>query len=301
MENLDHLAINFNADQLFWINIVLCVVMYAVALEIRITDFKDIIEKPRMILVGLSSQFLLLPIITLAIVTFLPIHPSIALGLFLVAACPGGNASNFFSMMAKGNIALSVSLTSIATVVSGFMIPFGFMFWSACSEKTAPLLTQINVDYLGMMKTSFWLLVVPLVSGMLTRHFKSKWADKLSAPLKYASIFLYVVLVGGAFFSNLDLFIGIFHTIFWLALFHNGIILLAGYLWAWLFGLGHKERKTISLETGIQNTGIGLILAFNFFADLGGLQIIVAWWGIWHLVSGGILSYFYAQYRPEDG
>lgn len=295
MKNLDEIIINFNEGQLFWINIVLCIVMYAVALEIRITDFKDIIKKPKMILVGLSSQFLLLPIITLSIVSFLPIHPSIALGLFLVAACPGGNASNFFSMMSKGNIALSVSLTSIATVASGFMIPFGFMFWSGFSEKTAPLLTQINVDYLGMIKASFWLLVVPLVSGMLTRHFKPKWADKLSMPLKYTSIFLYVVLVTGAFLGNLNLFIDIFHTIFWLALFHNGIILLAAYFWAWLFGLEHRERKTISLETGIQNTGIGLILAFNFFANLGGLQIIVAWWGIWHLVSGGILSYFYAR------
>ena len=86
-----------------------------------------------------------------------------------------------------------------------------------------------------------------------------------------------------------------FHIVFWLTLIHNGLILLAAYFWAKLFGLGHKECKTISIETGIQNSGIGLIIAFNFFPNLGGLQIIVAWWGIWHLVSGGILSYIYAK------
>lgn len=300
MQELDHIIINFNEDNLFWINGVLAIVMYAVALEIKLDDFKKVFLQPRMIFAGVSSQFLLLPIITFTFVSIIPMHTSIALGLFLVSACPGGNTSNFFSMMAKGNIALSVSLTSIATIVSGFMIPIGFMFWAGLSSKTAPLLTEIEVDYWGMMVTTFWLLVLPLALGILTRYLKSNWADRLSVPLKYLSIVIFFALVIGAFIANFRLFSQLFHTIFWLALFHNGSILLLGYLWAYLFRLKHKERKTISIETGIQNAGIGLVLAFNFFSELGGMQIIIAWWGIWHLVSGGILSYFFSRNTNDE-
>jgi BASS family bile acid:Na+ symporter len=295
MEDLDSIVINFDEDKLFWLNIILSVVMYAVALEINWIDFKNIFRQPKQILVGVSSQFLLLPIITLAFVSIVPMHPSIALGLFLISACPGGNVSNFYSMMAKGNIELSIALTSIATISAGFMIPLGLMFWAGCSEKAAPLLSEVQVNYSGMMKTTFWLLLVPMALGICTRYFKPQIADKISSPLKYLSIFIFAALVIIAFLSNLSLFLQLFHTVFWLTIVHNGLILLAAYFWAKLFGLEHRECKTISLETGIQNTGIGLVIAFNFFSHLGGLQIIVAWWGVWHFVSGGILSYIYAK------
>ena len=104
MENLDDIIINFDSSKLFWVNAVLSLVMYAVALEIRLADFKAVFRQPRMVLAGFSSQFLMLPLITLLVVAVLPMHPSVALGLFLIAACPGGNVSNFFSLMAKGNI-----------------------------------------------------------------------------------------------------------------------------------------------------------------------------------------------------
>lgn len=295
MEDLDSIVINFDADKLFWINIILSIVMYAVALEIKWSDFKDVLRSPKPILVGVSSQFLLLPLITLVFVSIIPMHPSIALGLFLISACPGGNVSNFYSMLSKGNIALSIALTSIATISAGFMIPFGFMFWAGCSEAAAPLLSKVQVDYGGMMKTTFWLLLVPMLLGACTRYFKPKIADKISVPLKYLSIFIFAALVFLAFLGNFSLFIQLFHIVFWLTIFHNGFILLAAYFWARAWGLAHRESKTVSLETGIQNTGIGLVIAFNFFSHLGGLQIIVAWWGIWHLVSGGILSYIYAR------
>jgi BASS family bile acid:Na+ symporter len=295
MQNLDDISIHFDADKLFWINAVLSLVMYAVALEIRWEDFKEVVRHPRMVLSGVSAQFLMLPLFTLLFVAVVPMPASIALGLFLVAACPGGNVSNFFCMMAKGNVALSVSLTAVATIVAGVMIPTGFLFWSGFSDKAAPLVSEIEVDYWGMMSTTFWLLVVPLILGMATRHFRPLWADRLSVPLKCLSILIFVLLVTAAFLSNFRLFIQLFHTIFWLALIHNALLLAGGYAWGYLFGLPHKERKTISLETGIQNTGIGLILAFNFFTSLGGLQIIVAWWGIWHLVSGGLLAYAYTR------
>jgi BASS family bile acid:Na+ symporter len=295
MKDLDSIVINFDEDKLFWLNIILSVVMYAVALEINWADFKDVFHKPKQILVGVSSQFLLLPIITLVFVSIVPMHPSIALGLFLISACPGGNVSNFYSMISKGNIALSVALTSIATISAGFMIPLGFMFWAGCSAKAAPLLSEVQINYGGMMKTTFWLLLVPMILGMCTRYFKPKIAQKISSPLKYLSIIIFAALVLIAFLSNLNLFLQLFNLVFWLTLTHNGLILFAAYFWARLFGLEHRESKTISLETGIQNTGIALVIAFNFFSHLGGLQIIVAWWGIWHLVSGGILSYIYAR------
>ncbi len=293
MENLDQISINFNADNLFWINTILSIVMFSVALEIKWSDFKVVFQKPKMILAGVLSQYLLLPLITIILIYLIPLHPSIALGLIMVSVCPGGNVSNFFTLLAKGNTALSICLTSIATVVSGFMIPFGFYFGGHLSNKTAPLMNEVSVDYFGILKLAFFLLVVPLISGMLMSKYLPGFSKRISGFLQKFSIGIFALLILGAFFTNIDTFLQLFHIIFWTVLIHNGLALLGGYNLARIFGLGQKERRTIAIETGIQNSGIGLVIIFNFFPHLGGMAIIVAWWGIWHLISGLSMGFIF--------
>ncbi len=295
MEAIDQIVLNFNKDNLSWINAVLAIVMFSVALEIRLSDFKEVFRTPKMIFTGLIAQFLLLPLLTVLLIQILPLYPSFALGMVLVAVCPGGNVSNFYTLLAKGNAALSVCLTSISTILAGFVIPLAFHFWSGLSPITASLLDEVVVDYWELFSLAFWLLGLPLISGMTLAHFLPNVSQKLSKPLKRISILIFLVLIIGAFLANWTTFIEMFHTIFWLVLVHNGLALFLGYGFAKGMGLEERERRTITLETGVQNAGLALVLVFNFFPDLGGMMLLIAWWGIWHMLVGLLLGTYFGR------
>ena len=198
-------------------------------------------------------------------------------------------------MLAKGNAALSVCLTSISTILAGFVIPLAFHFWSGLSPVTASLLDEVVVDYWELFSLAFWLLGLPLISGMALAHFVPRVSQKLSKPLKRISILIFLVLIIGAFLANWTTFIEMFHTIFWLVMIHNGLALFLGYGFASIMGLEERERRTITLETGVQNAGLALVLVFNFFPNLGGMMIVVAWWGIWHMVVGLLLGFYFGR------
>ena len=130
---------------------------------------------------------------------------------------------------------------------------------------------------------------------MAIAHFRPKISQVLSKPLKRFSILVFVVLIVGAFFANWNTFVTMFHQIFWLVLLHNGLALLGGYSFAAIMGLERRERRTISLETGVQNAGLALVLVFNFFPNLGGMMLIIAWWGIWHMLIGLLLGTYFSR------
>jgi len=214
-------------------NISLGFVMFGVALELSINDFKRIFEQPRPALIGVVSQFLVLPMLTFLLVLIMKPQPSLALGMFLVAACPGGNISNFFSLFAKGNPALSVTLTAIATTAAIVMTPFNFYFWAELYEPTSALLTsasgEISVSPFDMFWTILTLLGLPLLLGMLVA---SKWpalAKRLSKPMNFFSILLFGGFVVAAFYNNFDFFLQYVHLVLLLVFLHNFIAMSTGY------------------------------------------------------------------------
>ena len=290
---IDQIQLNFSADSLFLLNISLGFIMFGVALELRWEDFKALLRQPKSILVGATSQFLLLPALSFLLVYMLKPHPSMALGMILVAACPGGNVSNFMSLYARGNAALSVSLTALATVLAIFMTPLNFAFWASLYEPTAVLLKEVSLDVWDMVKTVGMLLGIPLVLGMSVTHYLPKISQQIQKPIRILSILIFAAIVALAFFKNFDLFLQHIHLVFLLVLVHNALALSSGYAWAGLWRLGFAERKSLSIETGIQNSGLGLILIFSFFEGLGGMAIVAAWWGIWHIIAGlGLATYW---------
>ena len=129
LEILDHVRLNFSPTGLMILNIVIAFVMFGVALDIKWQNFKDVVLKPKSAITGIFSQFVLLPVVTFLFIILLNPTPTVALGMILIAACPGGNISNFMSAMAKGNVALSVSLTAVATLGATFMTPLNFALW----------------------------------------------------------------------------------------------------------------------------------------------------------------------------
>ncbi|WP_242091580.1 bile acid:sodium symporter family protein [Aestuariivivens sediminicola] len=295
MVELDQVRINFDQTGLWVLNIALAVVMFGVALGITTNDFKQLLKAPKLLLVGIGSQFVLLPLVTYFLIVLINPKPSIALGMFMVAACPGGNISNFMTHLAKGNSALSVSLTAFATFLAIFMTPFNFQFYGSLYPPTAALLRMVELNIFELFKLVVVILGIPLIVGMVLRSKNEHLALRLSRLLKPISIIVFCIIVVIAFAQNLDVFYDHIHRVFALSVTHNLIAFLLGFFVAHLFRLSLNNIKTITIETGIQNSGLGLLLIFTFFEGLGGMAIITAFWGIWHIISGLIIASLWAR------
>lgn len=294
---LDTLLINFDAEALWVLNVALAFVMFGIALEITTDDFKRLLKDPKPVLIGVFSQFLMLPAVTFLLVFAIEPLPSIALGMFMVAACPGGNMSNFITHLSGGNTALSVSLTAIATLLAIVMTPFNLQLWGSFYEPTAAILTEIAISPFEMTKLVALLLGIPLALGMGVNHYQPVLAKKMSKALKVASLLFFVLLLFLALYNNRDVFMEYVTYVFWIVVIHNLVAFTTGFSLAKAFGLSQRNRRSITIETGIQNSGLGLLLIFTFFDGLGGMALLAAFWGIWHLVSGLVLATFWG-YRP---
>ncbi len=294
---LDQIKINFESGDLWALNITLAIIMFGVALDIRLSDFIRLLKQPKILFVGVLSQFFLMPALTFLIVYLVQPMPSIALGLIMVGACPGGNISNFLSKLAKGNSALSVSLTAFATLAAVIMTPFNFHFWGNLYPPTRAILREVSLDPYSLYRLIALILGIPLVIGMLVRHYRSHLADRISKILKPISILVFMAFIVIAFSGNLDIFVKHIHYVLFLVIAHNLIAYALGYFTAAGFGLAQIDRRTIAIETGIQNSGLGLLLIFEFFHGLGGMMLLAAFWGVWDILSGLILAYFWGR-RP---
>jgi bile acid:Na+ symporter, BASS family len=292
---VDSMQIHFDTSSLMLLKIILGLIMLGVSLDIRIEDLKNILKHPKSMIAGLLGQFLFLPAFTFVLISLVDPLPSIALGMMLVAACPGGNISNLITMLARGNTALSVSLTFLATILALVMTPFNITFWGNLYAPTRALVQQVALDPKEVAHTVIFLLGIPLMIGMILRAQVPKFAVKLQQYLKYLSVVFLAVLVIGAFLANLENFLKYFSIVVGIVLLHNLLALSSGFLVGTLLKLPYKDRRSTTIEVGIQNSGLGLALAFEFFQGLGGVTLICAFWGIWHAVSGVIVASLFAR------
>ena len=292
---IDNIKINFDTEGLWILNIALAVIMFGVALSIKIADFKRLLQNPKVLLVGIFSQFIILPALTFAAIVIIKPHPSFALGMMMIAACPGGNVSNFFSKMAKGNAALSVSLTAFATVICLLMTPLNLQFYSGLYEPTNEIIKTVQLDPIELFKLVLLILGIPIVLGMLLNHYFEKISKKIEVLLKPFSMIVFLALITIAFYENIEIFLEYIHLVAALVIFHNIGAYIIGFYSAKSFGLKKREQKTISMETGIQNGGLGLLLIFQFFDGLGGMALLAAFWGIWDVFSGMLLGIYWGR------
>ena len=296
MNTIDSIQVTLNAGGMNTINIILAFVMYGVALGIKPHIFVEVFKKPKSVLLGLLCQLVLLPALTCLLAILLTgwISPMMGLGMILVAACPGGNISNFMSSLAKANIELSVSLTAISTALAVILTPFNFWCWGSIYLHSAAVAAEIPtlvIPLWDVFKTIFILLGVPLALGILTSQYLPKVASALKKPLQWLSIVIFVGMVVLSFGSNLDAFVKCIKYIFLVVLIHNLLALSIGFGVGTLAKVPFRDRRTLTIETGIQNSGLGLalMLGTSLFANFpphGGMLVITAWWGIWHIVSG---------------
>ncbi len=292
--DVDSMVLHFDESQLRLLNYCLGFMMFGVALDLTLNDFKRLLQNPRPALIGMVSQLFLLPIFTIILVLIWDLPNSMKMGLLLVAACPGGNISNYLVHRSGGNTALSITLTSIATLFSVVLTPTLFYFYSQfVIEMDQDVI--LTIDIWNMVSILFQLIVIPLVIGMSIHHFFPILTARIRKVIKPLSILLLIIIIIVALWQNISNAQQYLSMVFLLVLIHNGGAYLIGYFFAKALRQPEENARAIAIETGIQNAGLGLILIFNFFNGLGGMALVAGWWGVWDLVSGFLLSEYWSK------
>ncbi len=316
LQEIDNVDLNLGSGGSHLINITIAFIMFGVALELHVDDFRKLLRQPKPALIGVISQFVLLPVLTflLALAMGDYITPTVGLGMILVASCPGGNVSNFISGMARGNLALSVSLTAISTSAGVLFTPLNFAFWGNLyirfynNPGATNLVRDLNVDLWTVFQTIVLILGLPLIIGIMVNHRYPNFTLKVVVGIKRFSILVFLGMVAVLFGMNFEYFLKYIYYIFLIVIVHNGLALSSAYYFAKISGLDLRNRKTISIETGIQNSGLAIALLINpnIFPEslaIGGMLFIAAWWGIWHIIAGLTVAGFWSGFslRPNSG
>jgi BASS family bile acid:Na+ symporter len=283
-----------NAQQII-LSMVLATMVFSVALELRIEDFKRVAQTPKAVICGLIPQFLLLPVATWLVTLWLDLPPNMEAAMILVAACPGGSLSNVVTHMGRGNTALSVSISAVASIIALFATPFNFSWMIATNPETASWLKELFIDSSGIYISLFLLLGVPLSLGLLASHRLPQLTERIRKPLGHFSLIaLMLFIVAGLIKERQLLTLGLLPTLL-LVVLHNASGLFFGWATSKVMGMGEKDRRAVMIEGGMQNSGLALgIIAVQFNSDLG-MVTLASLWGIWHIVSGMSLAYVWRR------
>lgn len=295
MHPVDQIHINFDPNQMTVLNIAMAFLMFSVALDVRLGDFRKVVEFPRSVFVGMLAQYLAFPLLTLGIIYIFRPPVSVALGMVLVSGCPSGNITNFLVHFARANVALSVTLNAIIILAATFFTPASFFFWSKFVPDSEALRRSFDIEFLQMAKIILLLIVAPLTVGMLLNHRFENFTEKIRAWVQRASLVIFFAILILAFLNNWANAKSYLGFVFLIVLIHNAFGLGTGYFMGKIFRLPEADCRTLTFEAGVHNTALGLILIFQFFGGLGGMALVAAWWGIWDLVTGISLARFWQQ------
>lgn len=272
-----------------YITILLGVVMFGMGLTLRAVDFKIILTNPLPVFIGVAAQFVVMPLVAFGLAYLLKLPPELAAGLVLLGSVPGGTASNVMVYLAKGNLALSVAMTSLSTLLAPLVTPLLLLLLAG---------QWLPVDALSMFKSIVQVIIIPIVLGLLIQRFFPGAVAKSVSVVPIISVVAILIIVaavtsanaGNVASSGLIVFVAVF--------LHNGVGLLLGYLIALGLGLNENDRRAISLEVGMQNSGLGVALATAHFGPLAALPSV--WGAIWHNISGPILATIWSKKPTED-
>ena len=296
----DALPIRFDPAGLAVVNALIAVMMFGAALELRLDDFRRVARRPAGLLAGFTAQALLTPAATCLLTIVLDVDPALALGMMLVAACPSGALSNVLTWRARGTVALSVALTTLSSLAATILTPLNFALYAGLNPSTRALLQTIGIPAAGILAQTALVLALPVMLGMLLAARAPQLAARVQGPLRSLSAVALFAFVGGAFWENRGLFVSRFDDFFWLVVGQNAMALLIGALVARVARLSEADRRAVTIEVGIHNSALGLVILVTFFPAAGSMMLITAFWGVWHLVSGLALSTWWGRRVPTE-
>lgn len=292
---MSDIPIDFSTTDLWLVNAAIALMMFGVSLGLTTNDFRRVRQIPRAPVSGLAAQFFVLPALTSAAVTLLAVPPELGLGMILVASCPGGTYSNVMTWLGKGSVGVSVTMTAVSSLAAIVMTPLNFAFWGGLNSRTRPILTEIAVSPLEVLALVVVVLAIPIAAGMAVGHRHPEFARRAEPRVRLLTLGLFLVVVALAFSKNLELFLDTVGTLVPVVVAHNAGALAIGFLTGAALRLSVPDRRAVTLEVGIQNSGLGLALAFTFMPGLGDVILVTAMWGVWHLIAGLTLALIWAR------
>lgn len=267
-----------------YITILLGVVMFGMGLTLKPVDFKIIFKSPLPVIIGVAAQYLVMPLAAFAIAYALNLPPELAAGLVLLGCVPGGTASNVMVYLAKGNLALSVAMTSFSTLMAPIMTPLILLMLAG---------QWLPVNPVSMFVSIIQVIIIPITLGILVQQFFPKVVAKSITVVPLISVAAILIIVSAVTAANAQNVISSGLIVFLAVFLHNSFGLLLGYLTAMAMGLSETDRRAISLEVGMQNSGLGVALATAHFSPLAALPSV--WGAIWHNISGPILATIWSK------
>lgn len=288
--DIDDVTLNFNPTSLLLLDIVLALIMFGIALGVKVDDFKAVAKMPKAVTVAIIAQFLLLPAVTFGLSLLLQVGPSIALGMILVACCPPGNISQVLTNQARGNVALSVSMTAVGNVLAIFLMPLNFAFWGSLHPTGSGILEAVELDGIDMLVKIVVIIGLPFLAGILIGYRWPVMTAKVQPWVRGISMVALVAFIVIALIGNWTYFMAFIGVVLLAVFLHDAVALALGWGVARVAGIDSYNTKAITFEVGIRNAGLGLGLVFAFFDGLGGMAIVAGWWGIWDIIAGLALA-----------
>jgi BASS family bile acid:Na+ symporter len=286
---LDSLQIMLDPIGQAGVALALMLVMFSVALGLRVDDFRLLLDKPILFLGGVLAQVIALPLVTWALILMLSPPASIALGMIVVACCPGGAVSNLMTYLSRGNVAVSVALTATSSLLAAVLTPASILFWSHSYEPTSTLLKTLEVSPFIFLTQTTVLLALPLLLGMSVAAKAPDVAARIKrhATLLGTSMLTGVVIYGIVYFS--DILLPVLSVIGLIVVLHNAVAFATGAAAGLVLSRRTATRRALIFEVGIQNSGLALVILLSQLQGLGGAAAVAVLWGVWHLIAGGLI------------
>ena len=268
------------------INPLLGAIMFGMGLTLKAADFRVVFSRPRDVLVGCLAQFTVMPLLAFALTRIFKLEPALAIGVILVGCCPGGTASNVITYLSKGDLALSVGMTATSTLLAPILTPL--LVWLLAGET-------VDVDVVGMLLSILWVVILPIALGLVVKRFWPRTTERASAYLPALSTLAICVIVLIVIAANAHKLLDGGLVILLVVVLHNVSGLGAGYLIGTLLHLAPAKRRAISIEVGMQNSGLASSLATLHFAAYPLATIPGALFSVWHNVSGAIVAWWFGR------
>ncbi|MFR8548701.1 MAG: bile acid:sodium symporter family protein [Lachnospiraceae bacterium] len=276
--------------QTSWVNYLLMVVMFGMGLTLKLEDFKLVFTRPKDIIIGCLAQFTVMPLLAWLLGTVFQLDPALLAGVILVGTCPGGTSSNVITYLSKGDVALSVGMTSVNTLLAPFLTP---------AITYLLLRTTVTVDPVSMFLSIIKVVIVPIALGFIINKLFGKFTQKLVSVLPSVSVVAICLIVAAVVSHNSEKIMTTGAIVFVVVILHNLLGYACGFGIGRLLHLSVPKTKAISIEIGMQNSGLATSLAGTAFPELAMATVPGAVFSVWHNISGAVLANIYSRWTEK--
>lgn len=277
--------------QTSWVNYLLMIVMFGMGLTMKLSDFAVVFSRPKDIIIGCAAQFIIMPLLAFTLGKLFGLEKALLVGVILVGTCPGGTSSNVITYLSKGDVSLSVGMTSVSTVLAPLLTPaLTYLF----------LRTSVEVDVKAMFASIIQVIVIPIGLGILINKLTPKFSEKVKDILPCVSITAICLIVAAVVSHNSEKILSTGAVIFAVVILHNLLGYACGYLVGRLFKMDVSRKKAVAIEVGMQNSGLATTLAGSAFPDLAMATVPGAVFSVWHNISGAVLAAVFRRIGADE-